>query len=101
MEEGTSLTRREWEVLELVAEGRSNHEVAELLCISVNTVEQHLKHIFGKLRVKNRTLSLYFFSFASDSDCRQYADAPEVVSKSAKMLRSAHPAICMRKKKGQ
>lgn len=55
MEERKSLTRREWEVLELVAEGKSNREVAELLCISVNTVEQHLKHIFGKLEVRNRT----------------------------------------------
>lgn len=49
------LSRREWEVLELAAEGKSNQEVADGLCISVHTVERHLTHIFEKLRVKNRT----------------------------------------------
>lgn len=68
MEERTSLTRREWEVLELVAEGKSNREVAELLCISVNTVEQHLKHVFGKLRVKNRTQASRIFHQLKDAE---------------------------------
>ena len=48
------LTRRELEVLQLVAEGRSNAGVAAALVISEGTVKQHVKHILRKLRVGNR-----------------------------------------------
>jgi len=48
------LTRREWEVLKLVADTKSNREVAKELCISENTVEQHLRNIYRKLKVTNR-----------------------------------------------
>jgi len=68
MEERTSLTRREWEVLELVAEGKGNREVAELLCISVNTVEQHLKHIFVKLQIRNRTQAGWVYFQFKDAE---------------------------------
>ncbi|HWI40142.1 MAG TPA: response regulator transcription factor [Verrucomicrobiae bacterium] len=43
------LSKREREILNLVAEGRSSREVAELLFISVRTVETHRAHIMGKL----------------------------------------------------
>ena len=49
-----SLTRREREVLRLVAEGLSNKEVAGKLFISEVTVKVHLRHIYGKLGVRNR-----------------------------------------------
>ena len=49
------LTAREREVLQLTAEGASNHAVAESLKISVKTVEAHKAHIMSKLKVKNRT----------------------------------------------
>ena len=45
------LTAREREVLELMAEGRSNKAIGERLWISQNTVEKHVKSIFGKLRL--------------------------------------------------
>ena len=48
------LTRREKEVLQLVAEGKGNKEIADLLCISTETVKSHVKNIFKKFRVKNR-----------------------------------------------
>ncbi|MCV7230003.1 helix-turn-helix transcriptional regulator [Mycolicibacterium komossense] len=48
------LTRRELEVLKLVAEGRTNAGVAATLVISEGTVKQHVKHILRKLRVGNR-----------------------------------------------
>ncbi len=48
------LTRRELEVLRLVAEGRTNAGVAATLVISEGTVKQHVKHILRKLRVGNR-----------------------------------------------
>jgi DNA-binding NarL/FixJ family response regulator len=48
------LTRREREVLELLAQGHSNKEIAEVLVITTNTVKRHLKAIFNKLEVHSR-----------------------------------------------
>ncbi|WP_276368889.1 response regulator transcription factor [Chryseolinea sp. H1M3-3] len=47
------LTKREYEVLGLVAMGKGNKEIAELLFISVKTVETHKGHILEKLGLKN------------------------------------------------
>ncbi|MGC9973832.1 MAG: helix-turn-helix transcriptional regulator [Gaiellaceae bacterium] len=49
------LTRRERGVLQLVAEGLSNREIAGKLFISEVTVKVHLRHIYKKLGVRNRT----------------------------------------------
>ena len=48
------LSAREWEVLELVAAGRSNGEIAETLYISPKTASVHVTHILDKLGVSNR-----------------------------------------------
>jgi excisionase family DNA binding protein len=48
------LTRRELEVLQLVAAGRSNREIADTLFISIPTVKRHLSNILGKLDVSSR-----------------------------------------------
>ncbi len=48
-----SLSEREREVLQLIAEGQSNKEVADTLAISPATVETHRAHIFQKLDVHN------------------------------------------------
>lgn len=48
-----SLSEREREVLQLVAEGRSSKEIAELLSISPATVETHRAHLLQKLRLHN------------------------------------------------
>jgi DNA-binding NarL/FixJ family response regulator len=45
------LTQREREVLQLIAEGHTNHEIAELLVISVKTVEKHRGHLMAKLDI--------------------------------------------------
>ncbi len=50
-----ALTEREIEVLRLVAAGASNPQIAETLCISINTVKVHLRNILDKLSVENRT----------------------------------------------
>jgi DNA-binding NarL/FixJ family response regulator len=55
-----SLTDREKQVLKLVAEGRSNKEVAELLGISVKTAMSHREHIMQKLGVHSRTELIRF-----------------------------------------
>ena len=49
------LTDREKQVLKLVAEGRSNKEVAQLLGISVKTAMSHREHVMDKLDVHSRT----------------------------------------------
>jgi len=49
-----SLTPREKEVLQFIAEGKGNKEISDLLCISTETVKSHVKNIFKKLEVKNR-----------------------------------------------
>jgi DNA-binding CsgD family transcriptional regulator len=48
------LSDREVEVLRLVAEGRTNREIAESLVVSQDTVARHLTHIFTKIGVENR-----------------------------------------------
>jgi DNA-binding NarL/FixJ family response regulator len=50
-----SLSKREREVLHLVARGFRNAEIAGELTIALNTVEFHMSHILDKLRAKNRT----------------------------------------------
>ncbi|OIU80422.1 response regulator transcription factor [Acinetobacter sp. AR2-3] len=50
-----TLTQREQEILSLVAQGLSNREIAEQLCVSRYTVESHIKHIYRKLSVSKRT----------------------------------------------
>lgn len=47
------LTRREIEVLRLIAEGLTNHEIAEKLFISDSTVDSHRKNLISKLQAKN------------------------------------------------
>ncbi len=49
-----SLTKRELEILHLVAEGLSNEQISKKVFISQKTVKTHLSNIFDKLRVNNR-----------------------------------------------
>jgi DNA-binding NarL/FixJ family response regulator len=48
-----SLSNREREVLKLIAQGRSNREIAETLFVSVRTVESHRASLLKKLNQKN------------------------------------------------
>jgi DNA-binding NarL/FixJ family response regulator len=55
-----SLTDREKQVLKLVAEGKSNKEVAQLLDISVKTAMSHREHVMAKLDLHSRTELIKF-----------------------------------------
>jgi len=50
-----TLTAREREVLQLIAEGHTNQQIADALVVSVKTVEAHKAHIMDKLKAKSRT----------------------------------------------
>ena len=49
------ITKRELEILELMAQGMSNREIAEKLFVSENTVKTHSSRLFDKLSAKRRT----------------------------------------------
>src|SRR5437868_5317668 len=53
--EDLSITRRELEILELIAQGMSNREIASKLFVSENTVKTHSSRVFDKLGAKRRT----------------------------------------------
>ena len=51
--EGAKISQREMEIIILIAEGFSNKEIADQLCLSAHTVTTHRKNIMGKLKVNN------------------------------------------------
>jgi ATP/maltotriose-dependent transcriptional regulator MalT len=55
VQETLRISGRELEVLELLAAGRSNKEIASRLEVSSNTVKTHVAKLFEKLEVKRRT----------------------------------------------
>jgi DNA-binding NarL/FixJ family response regulator len=56
------LTQREMDVLEWVARGKTNRDVAEILGMSPRTVNKHLEHIYEKLGVETRTAAVAQFA---------------------------------------
>jgi LuxR family maltose regulon positive regulatory protein len=54
-----SLSKRELEVLQLLARGASNQEIAEELVIVIDTAKRHISHIFSKLDVNNRVQAVW------------------------------------------
>lgn len=58
MKQQSSITRREKEVLELMAMGNINKEIGDRLNISTDTVKQHVKNIYYKLGARNKIEAL-------------------------------------------
>ena len=52
------LTRREHQVLQLICEGYSNQEIAEVLVVTLSTVKKHGSNIYGKIGVSSRTQAI-------------------------------------------
>lgn len=52
------LSKRELEILSLMAQGHSNREIAEKVFVSLSTVKTHNQNLFGKLDVKRRTQAI-------------------------------------------
>ena len=53
------ISKREYEVLELIAQGLSNQEIAERLFVSLNTVKTHSSNLFMKLDARRRTQAIH------------------------------------------
>jgi DNA-binding CsgD family transcriptional regulator len=62
--ESSGLTAREREILEFVAEGKTNGQIAEQLWISTGTVRRHLENAYAKLGVHTRTAAVRAASLA-------------------------------------
>ena len=60
------LTSREWEVLELLAEGRSTADIAERLVLSASAVRAHIASIVRKLGVTDRAAAIELFHGRSE-----------------------------------
>ncbi|MEZ4949167.1 MAG: LuxR C-terminal-related transcriptional regulator [Saprospiraceae bacterium] len=56
--EELGLSQREFEVLQLMAKGFSNQEIADELFLSLNTIKSHSSNIFSKMDVKRRTQAI-------------------------------------------
>ena len=52
------LTPRQWELLRLIAAGRTNIQIARQLGLSEGTVRTHLENIYGRLQVSSRTAAV-------------------------------------------
>jgi DNA-binding CsgD family transcriptional regulator len=57
---GEPLTAREIEVLQWLAEGKTNHEIAIILGVAAGTAKLHVQHVLAKLGVENRTAAAAF-----------------------------------------
>ena len=56
----SNLTERQWEVLRLLAQGKTNSEIAQALVLSDRTVQRHVADIYGKIGARNRSEATAF-----------------------------------------
>jgi DNA-binding CsgD family transcriptional regulator len=66
--QGTSLSKREAEVMDLIATGHSNGEIAQRLFLSEKTVKNHVNRIYAKLGVDSRVTAIGLWLGRSSPD---------------------------------
>ena len=71
-----SLTDTECRIAGLVAQGKTNREVASAMFVTENTVQTHVRHIFQKLGVRSRTELTALFLSASANNTRTVLGSP-------------------------
>jgi len=82
MTEKSPLSQREMEILQLLAQGKSNKEIASDLVISVNTVKVHISNIFQKINVSSRAEAMVFaLENGYIEDPRQETPEPQIITK--------------------
>ncbi|MEU3617962.1 LuxR C-terminal-related transcriptional regulator [Streptomyces sp. NPDC006872] len=69
-----ALSRREWEVADLIAQGRTNKDIAASLVISARTAEGHVQHILAKLDFSSRAQIAVWMTERRGSTRRTYGD---------------------------
>jgi DNA-binding CsgD family transcriptional regulator len=62
------LTQRELQILELIAEGKTNKEIAAVFYIEVSTVKTHVNNIYTKLSVRNRMEARYKYAEMTEKE---------------------------------
>ena len=81
MTDTTPLSTRELEILELLAQGKSNKEIAADLVISVNTVKVHISNIFQKTNTSSRSEAIvYAVENGLVESLRQETPEPQVIT---------------------
>jgi DNA-binding CsgD family transcriptional regulator len=55
------ITEKQWNIIELLKQGKSNKQIGEEMFISENTVKYHIKQIYDELKIENRNQLLKFF----------------------------------------
>ena len=83
VEDEPGLTRRELEILRLVAEGHSNAQLARMLWVTEQTVKFHLSNIYRKLDVANRTEASRWAQLHGLLDGRSMAGTPGLLTATA------------------
>jgi len=70
-----NLTEREGQILELIADGLTNHEIADELTIEVGTVKNHIHSIFEKLNLSNRKDAAIYLSLLQQHEVDEDVDS--------------------------
>lgn len=66
------LTEREFEILELLAYGKNNYQIADSLCISIHTVKAHVDSIFKKFEVHNKVQAVTYAIYNKYIDLEKF-----------------------------
>ncbi len=75
-EPGIQLTNKEWHILRLISEGKSNKEIAANNFIEVSTVKTHINNLYAKLSISNRQQAICFYKQALEGQNPPFIHPP-------------------------